>query len=175
MLYQKLKKIRAVLFDVDGVLTAGHIIHSNAGDELKHFDVQDGFGITMLRLAGFKTGIITGRDVPLVAARAKELKLDFLSMGHFSKLEPFQEALIALDMEADEVAYMGDDILDLPILSRVGFAVAPANCRPELKAYVDLVTRARGGQGAVREFSDFLLRNNGKYDELFAKLANLPQ
>jgi 3-deoxy-D-manno-octulosonate 8-phosphate phosphatase (KDO 8-P phosphatase) len=83
MLYQKLKKIRAVLFDVDGVLTAGHIIHSNAGDELKHFDVQDGLGITMLRLAGFKTGIITGRDVPLVAGTRERAQVGFSLHGTF--------------------------------------------------------------------------------------------
>jgi 3-deoxy-D-manno-octulosonate 8-phosphate phosphatase (KDO 8-P phosphatase) len=174
MLYSKLKKIKAVLFDVDGVLADGHIIHSNHGDELKSFDVQDGLGITMLRLAGLKTGIITGRDVPMVAARAKELKMDYLSMGHFSKLEPLMEAKEKLGLDLSEIAYLGDDILDLPILSRVGFAVAPANGVEELKPHLDYVCKKTGGNGAVREFVDLLLRTQGKYDELFTRLTNLP-
>jgi 3-deoxy-D-manno-octulosonate 8-phosphate phosphatase (KDO 8-P phosphatase) len=174
VLYTKLKRIKAVLMDVDGVLTAGNIIFSENGDELKFFNVQDGLGITMLRKAGAITGIITGRESRIVRRRYEELKMDFISMGHFSKLEPLEKFLSEYKIQPEEVAYIGDDILDLPVLSRVGFAAAPANAREELKPYLDYLCHASGGEGAVREFADLLLKTQGKYNTIFSELAQFP-
>lgn len=175
MFYKKLQKIRGVIFDVDGVLTDGKIVHSNNGDELKQFNVQDGLGITMLKMAGIKTGIITGRKGVIIEKRAEELKIDFLSMGHFSKLEPLQDFMEKYGLDADQIAYMGDDILDLPILSRVGFALGPSNIKEEVKPFVDFVTAKKGGDGAVREFSDLLLKSQNHFDHIFEQLANFPE
>lgn len=175
MLYNKIKKIKAILFDVDGVLADGKIVHSANGDELKFFNVMDGLGITMLRMAGIKTGIITGRKGAVIEKRFKELKMDFLSMGQFSKLEPLKEFMDENGLAFEEIAYMGDDILDLPILSRVGFAAAPANLCEEIKPYCDYVTKAEGGNGAVRELIDLVLKTQEKFEDIFQKLANLPE
>jgi len=175
LIYSKIKKIKAVLFDVDGVLTDGKIIYSKSGDELKHFNVQDGLGITMLRLGGIKAGIITGRKSELIKRRADELKMDFLSMGHFSKLEPLDEFMLKFSMTLEEIAYMGDDILDLSILSRCGFAVGPANVVEEVKPHLDYVCHQEGGMGAVRELIDLILKTQNKYQPIFDQLAQLQE
>ena len=173
--YNKIKKIKAVLFDVDGVFADGKIVYSAKGDELKFFNVQDGLGVTMLQLAGIKTGIITGRKGPVIKKRFDDLKMDYLSMGHFSKLEPLNEFMEEYKISLEEIAYMGDDILDLPILSRVGFAAAPANLCEDIKPYCDFVTKSAGGEGAVRELIDLILKTQDKYNDIFFKLANLPE
>jgi 3-deoxy-D-manno-octulosonate 8-phosphate phosphatase (KDO 8-P phosphatase) len=167
---QKLQDITTILFDVDGVLCDGDISYTSAGDEIKTFDVQDGMGITLARMGGLRTGIITGRNSEAVNRRAEELKVDIVSQGHFNKLIPYKEIKEKNNLDDKEVCYIGDDLLDLPILERVGFSVAVANAREEVKAVCDYVTVNKGGRGAVREVIDLILKRQRKFDVLLEKL-----
>lgn len=168
---EKLLKIKMLLLDVDGVLTGGEIIYSSSGEELKKFDIQDGMGITLARMAGLKTGIITGRTSDMVKRRAEELQFDVVSQGNFNKLKPYEEIRESYGLNDDEIAYVGDDLLDLPILKRVGFSVAVANARDEVKAQCDYITTAEGGNGAVREVIDKILKRQEKFYDLLEQLA----
>ena len=168
---QKISQIKMILMDVDGVLTPGEIIYTSSGDELKMFNVQDGLGITLARLAGLKTGIITGRMSPLVKRRAEELRVDVLSQGSFKKLPEYERIKQDLDLQDHEICYIGDDVLDIPILKKVGFSVAVANARDEVKAICDYVTVAEGGKGAVREVIDRILKWQKKLHAIIDELA----
>lgn len=168
---EKLLKIRMLLMDVDGVLTGGEIIYSSSGEELKKFNIQDGMGITLARMAGLKTGIITGRTSDIVKRRAEELQFDVISQGNFNKLKPYEEIRQRYRLNDDEIAYIGDDLPDLPLLRRVGFSIAVANARDEVKAQCDYITTAEGGNGAVREVIDKILKRQGKFFDLMEKLA----
>jgi len=162
----KLARIKLLLLDVDGVLTDGRIIYDGAGNELKAFDVKDGHGLKLLQRAGIKVGIITGRSSAVVERRAKELKIEILYQGALQKLEPYCEILSQQGLNDDEVAYVGDDIVDLPILRRVGFSATVADAVADVIPLVDYVTSRSGGCGAVREICDLLLRASGRWDEL---------
>lgn len=161
----KIKPIKLILMDVDGVLTDGGIILGSNGFEMKIFNVQDGAGVTLARKAGLKVGIITGRESEAVARRVQELKMDVVSQGHFNKLGEYERIKNEMNLDDSEIAYIGDDILDLCILERVGFAAAPQNARPEVKSQVAYVTRANGGNGAVRELIDMILKEKGLWDQ----------
>ncbi|SEA25397.1 3-deoxy-D-manno-octulosonate 8-phosphate phosphatase (KDO 8-P phosphatase) [Desulfuromusa kysingii] len=163
---KQLAKIKLLLLDVDGVLTDGRIIYDNSGNELKAFDVKDGHGLKMLQRAGIKIGIITGRSSVVVALRAEELGIKILYQGALQKLDPYQEILSLLDLSDDQVAYIGDDIVDLPILCRVGFSATVADAVPDVVPFVDYVATRAGGRGAVREVCDLLLQASGKWDGL---------
>lgn len=163
---EKLAGIKLLLLDVDGVLTDGRIIFDNQGNEIKAFDVKDGHGLKMLQRAGIKVGIITGRKSQVVANRASELGIEILYQGALSKLGPYREILAAQGLSDEQVAYVGDDIVDLPVLRRVGFSASVADAVPDVLPLVDYVTRRNGGRGAVREICDLLLRAGGRWDEL---------
>ena len=165
----KLAKIKLLLLDVDGVLTNGQIIYDNQGNELKAFDVKDGHGLKLLQRAGIKIGIITGRSSDVVRLRAKELGIEILYQGALRKLEPYLEILSEQGLTDDQVAYVGDDVIDLPILRRVGFSATVADAVPEVPPLVDYVASRPGGRGAVREICDLLLRASGQWDELTKK------
>jgi 3-deoxy-D-manno-octulosonate 8-phosphate phosphatase (KDO 8-P phosphatase) len=169
---QKLKKIKMILFDVDGVLTDGSIIYTDKGTEIKAFNIQDGMGITLARKSGLLTGIITGRLSSMVSRRAEELKIDSISQGSFNKLEPYLEILEKHNLNDEEICYIGDDIVDMVILNRVGFSAAVANAREEVKAICDYITVASGGQGAVREVIDLILKRQGKFDVIIDSIVN---
>ena len=169
---EKLQKIRMILFDVDGVLCSGDISYLDNGAEIKTFDVQDGMGITLARLAGLKTGIITGRESSAIKRRARELRIDYLAQGSFYKIDPYLNILTKSKFKDEEVCYIGDDVLDLPILERAGFSVAVANARDEVKAVSDYVTVAHGGRGAVREVIDLILKRQRKFDVLISSLMD---
>jgi len=171
-LKEKIRQIKMILFDVDGVLCRGDISYLDSGEEIKTFDVQDGLGITLARLAGIKTGIITGRESVAIERRVEELKIDVLSQGNFNKLDPYNEICKQFGLEDNQICYMGDDLLDIPILIRVGFSVAVANAREDVKAVSDYVTVAHGGRGAVREVIDLILKRQNKYDDLVNSLAD---
>ncbi|HEY5674957.1 MAG TPA: HAD-IIIA family hydrolase [Malonomonas sp.] len=162
----KLAKIKLLLLDVDGVLTDGRIIYDSEGNELKAFDVKDGHGMKMLQRAGIEIGIITGRSSQVVIRRAAELGIAILYQGALSKLEPYQEILAQQGLTDDQVAYVGDDVVDLPILRRVGFSATVADAVPEVLPLVDYVTSKPGGRGAVREICDLLIKASGRWDEL---------
>jgi len=162
----RIKKIKAALFDVDGVMTDGGIIFDSNGYEVKKFNTQDGLGIFLAREAGLLTGIITGRSSEVVERRAQELNVHFLSMGKKNKLNPYNEYKRQFNLADEEVAFIGDDLLDLPIMLHCGFAVCVYNGVDYVKERAHYVTKASGGMGAVREVIELILKCQGKW-ELF--------
>lgn len=161
--------VRLFLTDVDGVLTDGGIIHDAAGVETKRFHVRDGHGIKMLQRAGVAVGIITGRTSEVVAIRARELGIDIVRQGVFDKMAAWREILAGTGVLPAETAYAGDDIVDLPLLRAVGFSAAPSDAEPYVLDAVHYVASRSGGQGAVREIAEFLLRARGSWDAATAK------
>lgn len=164
----KIAAIRMILLDVDGVLTDGGITYEGADTELKRFDIQDGMGITMAVKAGLTVGILTGRSSPMVERRARELTITIIKQGFHTKIDGFNEILAATGITPAQIAYMGDDIQDLPVLWRVGFSAAPANAIADVRSEVDYVCQRPGGHGAVREFIDLLLAEKGIKAEVIA-------
>jgi len=158
----KLKKIKAIFLDVDGVLTDGTVIYGSDGSELKVFDSQDGFGITNAIQCDIRVGIITGRKSEVVERRAAELGIKDLYQGSIDKVTPLEEIKNTYSLDKSEIAYIGDDILDLPIIVKVGFSAAPANSVQQVKMRVDYVCKAQGGHGAVREVIDLILKAQKK-------------
>ena len=158
--------VRAALFDVDGVLTDGRIHVGEQGEAFKAFSTLDGHGIKLLARAGIEPVIVTGRDSPAVRRRMADLGVRHAVYGATDKLGPAQGVLDTLGLRWGEVAAIGDDWPDLPLLMRAGIACAPANAHAEVRALVDHVTVARGGHGAAREFCDLLLTAAGRYAEL---------
>ncbi len=163
---KQLAKIKLLLLDVDGVLTNGQIVYDSQGNESKAFDVKDGHGLKMVQRAGIQVGIITGRSSDVVRKRAAELGIDILYQGAHRKLEPYLEILSEQNLTDDQVAYVGDDIVDLPILQRVGFSATVADAVPDVFPCVDYIATRPGGGGAVREICDLLLRASGQWDEI---------
>ncbi len=159
-----------ILLDVDGVLCNGDITYLDNGAERKSFNVQDGMGVTMARMGGLLTGIITGRKSDIVTRRANELKMDIISQGNFNKLHPYLDILKKFELTDEEICYIGDDLVDMVILNRVGFSVAVSNARDEVKAICDYVTVAPGGKGAVREVIDLILKRQNKFDKIVDSL-----
>lgn len=157
----KARKVRAIIFDVDGVLTNGGIIYTNQGDELKIFNVKDGQIMKHLRVHGIIIGAITGRVSELVDRRCKELKLDFHYQNVKDKLDVYQQILKEYSLQTDEVAYIGDDIIDLRLIKEAGLGIAPADALEYVKSYADVVTEKNGGEGVVREAADFILASQG--------------
>jgi 3-deoxy-D-manno-octulosonate 8-phosphate phosphatase (KDO 8-P phosphatase) len=162
-------KVKLMIFDVDGVLTDGSLHYGPEGEMMKTFNVQDGLGIKLLQEAGIHTAIISARRSASVLSRAKDLGIPFVHQGGHDKLTPFQELLVKTGLTAEQVGFIGDDVVDLPILTRVGFAVGVPNGRAEVLSRVHHVTQAHGGRGAVREVCDFVLRATGSYDKVMAQ------
>ncbi len=158
----KTKKIKLLLLDVDGVLTDGRIILDNHGNELKAFHVRDGHGIKLAQKAGITIGIITGRKSNVVDLRAQELGIQEVHQGVHDKINVYESLLEKYHLQDDEVAYMGDDVVDIPIFRRVGIAATVSDSDPFIQPFVDLVMKTSGGRGAVREFINFLLKNQNK-------------
>jgi len=167
------RRVELILMDVDGVLTDGRILLLPDGrgsmHEVKAFDVQDGVGITFIHRAGLRSGIITGRTSESVIARAKELKMEIVEQGSWNKLETYRKVRQRVVLDDSQIAFIGDDLQDLPILRRVGFAVGVANAVPEVKQVCHLITERRGGRGAVREALEFILRTQGKWDTIMER------
>ncbi|MCP3178086.1 HAD-IIIA family hydrolase [Desulfuromonas sp. KJ2020] len=162
----RLTKIRLLLLDVDGILTDGRIIYDHDGVESKMFDVKDGHGLKLIQRAGIRVGIITGRSSEVVALRARELGIDIVYQCAKEKMVPYREILENLGLMDDEVAYMGDDLVDLPVLTRVGFSATVADAVEDIKPYVHYVAQKKGGRAAVREVCDLLLKESGKWSEV---------
>jgi 3-deoxy-D-manno-octulosonate 8-phosphate phosphatase (KDO 8-P phosphatase) len=161
------RKVRVLLMDVDGVLTDGHVyLQSFPGDialELKAFNSQDGAGLKLAQIAGLRTGIITGRESAATTRRARENGMEFVYQGRVEKSGAYEDILRRTRAGEAEVAFIADDLPDLPVLRRVGLAVAVANAVPEIKHVAHLVTKRRGGDGAVREVVEFILKAQGKW------------
>ncbi|MDA8100538.1 MAG: HAD hydrolase family protein [Nitrospiraceae bacterium] len=162
----KAKKIKMLLLDVDGVLTDGRIILDNQGNELKAFHVRDGHGIKLAQRAGITIGIITGRKAEVVNVRARELAIDEVHQGSIDKIRVYDGLLRKYGLRDEQIAFIGDDIVDAGILRRVGLAVAVSDCDPAVKPLAALVTKAKGGRGAVREAINFILASQDTLPKL---------
>ena len=166
---EKLKRIKLLILDVDGVMTDGRIIMDNEGRETKNFNVRDGHGIKILQRYGIKVAILTGRQSKVVEYRAKDLEIDDIYQKVFNKKEIFQTILKKHKLSADAAAFMGDDIVDIPVLKSVGFSAAVADAIDVVKKSVDYVTKNKGGNGAVREVCEMILKAQDKWPEMAAK------
>jgi len=164
-LHNRLTKIKLLLLDVDGVLTDGRLFFNNAGDEFKAFNTLDGQGIKALQRTGVKVGIITGRTSDLVARRARDLGIAILIQGREDKWDALQEILANHPHELDEIAFVGDDWPDLTVMTRVGCAIAPANGHESVVARAHWQTQKRGGEGAVREVCDGIMKAQNTYEQ----------
>ena len=160
------KKIKLLLLDVDGVLTDGGIVMNDRGEEIKRFDVRDGHGIRLLLRGGIQVGLITGRSSNVVNHRAKDLGIRMVYQKAYNKLEVYQTIKRRSRLKDHQIAYVADDIVDLPVLRRVGLAMTVKDSWAPLKAQVDYVTVAVGGRGAVREIAELLLKAQGKWRDL---------
>jgi 3-deoxy-D-manno-octulosonate 8-phosphate phosphatase (KDO 8-P phosphatase) len=168
-LNNNLNNIKMVIMDVDGVLTDGKIILDANGVESKAFYVQDGSAITYLHRVGIKTAIISGRESKVVELRANELSIEDVYLGIHKKLEAYEEILKKHKIKDNEICYIGDDLIDLPILTKVGFSVAVPNAPLEVKERVSYITDAPGGYGAVREVTEKILKSQGKWETITSR------
>lgn len=164
---------RLLLMDVDGVLTDGKLYNVPGPDgamvETKGFDSQDGISLHWLSWMGIQTGVISGRNSPATVERAKQTKITYVYQGHIEKIPIIEEILTKSGLNSSQVAYIGDDLTDVVVMRRVGFGIATANARPEVKSAAQYVTSARGGQGAVREVAELLLQAQGHWESLLRK------
>ncbi|QJD99615.1 HAD family hydrolase [Massilia forsythiae] len=161
-------RVKVMIFDVDGVLTDGSLTYNADGEATKTFFVLDGLGIQLLRRTGVRTAIISARNSPIVVRRAADLGIDHVFQGQHDKRLAFASLLQETGVAAEECGYIGDDVIDLPLLSRVGFAVAVPSGHPEVQHRVHYVTKNPGGRGAVREVCDLVMRAQGTYDQALA-------
>jgi 3-deoxy-D-manno-octulosonate 8-phosphate phosphatase (KDO 8-P phosphatase) len=166
---ERIQKVKLVILDNDGVLTDGRIVLGDYGDELKFFDVQDGLGLVLLSRAGIKTVMISGKKSKINRCRAKETCLTEIYQNISDKLKVFEKVIKKFKVGAPEVCCVGDDLVDLPILLRAGFAVAVENATDEVKQVAHYVTVQKGGCGAVREVADLILKTQGKWPALVEK------
>lgn len=163
---KKAGQVRAVFFDVDGVLTDGKIIYDDNGRELKQFNVKDGQIIAYLKKEGIITGAISGRDSAAVSRRCSELKVDFCHQGIVDKASVFKKLLEHYKLKAKEVVFIGDDINDLGVFALAGFSACPADALPYVQEQVDLITKAKGGRGVLREVADLVLASRGVLEKI---------
>jgi len=166
---ERAKAVKVLILDIDGVMTDGRIIYGIYGEELKFFDVQDGFGIFLLNRAGIRSVIVTAKRSRIVKMRGRDLKVARVYHGYTDKLIPFNKILKRFKVAPEEVCFIGDDLIDIPVLKRVGFAVAVPNAVDEVKAASHHITSKTGGRGAVREICDLLLKSQNKWDSATSK------
>ncbi|MBI3812851.1 MAG: HAD hydrolase family protein [Nitrospinae bacterium] len=164
---KKAKKIKLLILDVDGVLTDGRIIIDDRGRELKIFDVKDGQGIVLAHKTGLITAIISGRKSQVVDIRAKELGIKIVYQNSLNKIKSYEAILMKTGLKDEDTAFIGDDILDLPLMKRVGFSIAVADALPYIKDAADMVTKSGGGRGAIREAIEFILDAKGLWGKIY--------
>ena len=165
----RLYKIKMVIADVDGVLTDGSITIDASGNELKTFNAKDGSGIKFLHRVGIKFAIITGRQSSAVEIRANELKIKDVYQNSKKKIEAYRKILSENGLKDENVCYIGDDLVDIPVMQKVGFSVAVADSVTEVLEIVDYVTKANGGKGAVREVVEKIIKGQGKWEEITSR------
>jgi len=163
---EKAKKLKLLILDVDGVLTDGKLFFDNDGNEYKSFHAQDGHGIKMLRQTGVEVAVISGRKSKSVALRMKNLGIQHVYQGHENKIAAFNEIIELIGITPEQAAHVGDDVIDLPIMIRVGLAIAVNDANFAVKQHADWCTTLPGGQGAVREVCDFIMQAQGRFDEI---------
>jgi len=171
---ERARRIRLLLFDVDGVLTDGKILLHADGSESKTFDIRDGTAIVLAQRAGLRTGVLSARQSAATTERAAQLRIPIVRQGSADKLETLEEILAAEGMSADEVAFMGDDLLDLPVIERVGLGAAPADAAGEVRSRAHWIASRRGGDGAVRELIEMVLKAQGRWDGIVAVFMEAP-
>lgn len=165
---ERAQTVRLMIFDVDGVMTDGGLYYTDAGEELKAFNSLDGHGLKMLRQSGVQLAIITGRTSHLVAHRARNLGIDHVIQGAHDKLASFQQLLADTGFRPEDCGYMGDDVIDLPVMRRVNFAIAVPDSPNLVRQHAHYVTGARGGHGAVREACEVIMQAQGTLDAQLA-------
>lgn len=167
---ERARKIKLLLMDVDGVLTDGNLYYFPGPDgqpvEFKGFHSHDGLGFHFLNGKGIKTGVISGRESPATSERARILKMTYVYQGHLHKMPLYEEILIDARLNDDQVAYIGDDFTDVPLITRVGLGCAVADARPEVRAVAHYVCKAPGGHGAVRDVAELILKAQGHWQEI---------
>jgi 3-deoxy-D-manno-octulosonate 8-phosphate phosphatase (KDO 8-P phosphatase) len=169
-IYSQASKVKLLLMDVDGVLTNGKLYNVPGPEgemvETKGFDSQDGIGLQWLSWKGIKTGVISGRLSPATAERARQCKMSYVYQGHIEKIPILEEIMADARIDSSEVAYIGDDFTDIVIMHRVGLAIATANARAEVKREAHYVTDAVGGEGAVREVVELILKAQNSWNDI---------
>lgn len=163
-LMEKARKLKLLILDVDGVLTDGKLFFDNEGTEYKSFHARDGHGIKLLRQSGVEVAVISGRSSNSVALRMKNLGIEYVYQGHENKIAAFNEIIELIGIRPEQAAHVGDDLLDLPIMLRVGLAIAVSDANFAVKQRADWCTSLPGGQGAVREVCDFIMQAQGTFD-----------
>lgn len=166
LLKNRIDPLKLIIFDVDGVLTDGTIIYALVGNDFKMFNVHDGFGIRLLQQAGYKIAVLSSRRSVTVEKRLKELNVNDNFMGLPNKLKAYEQLKTRYDLRDHEIAYVGDDIPDLVVMKRVGFAIAVQNAVDRVKQIAHYITKKPGGYGAVREVAELILKSKGIYDRL---------
>src|SRR6201989_1459641 len=166
---QRAAEVKLLLLDCDGVLTDGRITPSAGGDELKSFHTRDGHGLVMLHRAGLRSGIISGRTSRLVEMRAEDLGIRYVRQGALDKISVFESLLNEAAVEPSSVAYVGDDVVDIPLMRRSGLAIAVSDPTPDTRNAAHYVTRLAGGHGAVREVCELILKAQGLWEELMKR------
>ena len=164
----KAKKLKLLILDVDGVLTDGKLFFDEQGREYKSFHARDGHGIKLLQQTGVVVAVISGRKSPTVALRMKSLGIEHVYQGHENKISAFEEIIRKVGCQTEQAAHVGDDLLDLPILTRVGLAIAVNDAVKEVKDFADWNTTLAGGQGAVREVCDLIMQAQGTFADIVA-------
>lgn len=168
----KIKPVRLLILDVDGVLTDGRLFFDENGTEYKCFHARDGHGIKLLRQTGVEVAVISGRKSRSVVLRMENLGIEHVYQGHENKIAAFQEVLAKVDLTAEHVAYVGDDLLDVPVMRRAGFAVAVSDANFAVKQYADWCTETAGGLGAVREVCDLIMQSQGTFESVLQHYLN---
>jgi 3-deoxy-D-manno-octulosonate 8-phosphate phosphatase (KDO 8-P phosphatase) len=171
---ERARRIRLLLFDVDGVLTDGKILLHADGSESKLFDIRDGTAIVLAHRAGLRTGLLSARQSAATAERAAQLRIPIVRQGAADKLETLEDLLRTEGIAPAEVAYMGDDLLDLPVIDRVGLSAAPVDAAAEVRSRVDWLATRRGGDGAVRELIETILKAQDRWDGIIASFTEAP-
>ena len=169
---RKIKAIKILILDVDGVMTDGKIIYDDDGKEIKIFDVKDGHGIKLLMRAGIDVAIITARESKVVLHRARNLGIEMVYQKAMDKVIAFEDILKKRQLSPQETAYIGDELVDIPLLRRVGFAVTVKDAVADVKKHVDYTTAKNGGCGAVREICELILKVQGKWEQVTARYFN---
>jgi 3-deoxy-D-manno-octulosonate 8-phosphate phosphatase (KDO 8-P phosphatase) len=172
LLFAKAEPVKLLLLDVDGVLTDGSLIYSENGSEAKSFNTQDGLGLRLVQETGVAVGLITARRSDIVQRRAEELNMKYIYQGVDRKLDSCKEILRLAHLKPFEVSYMGDDWIDLALLSRVGFAACPANAVVEVREACHFISSRAGGHGAVREVCDLIIRAKGQHQTLLQRYTD---
>ena len=170
---EKAKKIKLIIFDVDGVLTDGGIYMGESGELFKPFNCRDGFGITAAQKLGLKTAIITGRSSDCTLNRARDLKISVVKQGCMNKRGAYKEIKSEFNLADEEIAYVADDVIDLPVFLQVGFRCAVGDADEEIKSRADFIAEKIGGRGAVREILEFILKAQNKWQKIIEEYTTI--